>query len=282
MAQLRIPGITLAAGLALSVSLAVHGQERPTSDQLVERAAAYMAGQLPRLTNVVAEERQTQRTTSPRRTRALVSDYLIVQLEPGQFTSFRDVFEVDGKPVRDRDERLLRLFVEPRADTFAQAQAIAREGARHNIWDVGTVNNPYLAMAFVQEAYRSRFRYQSPRQERDMGPDVWSLVYQEFVSPTIIKGNANRDLFARGRFWIEASTGRMVRSELRFGAESARMGFSPVEVSVDFTYDEALRLNVPATMEEFYPGTRTGDVRGEATYGRFRRFGVQVEEKLQP
>ena len=137
-------------------------------------------------------------------------------------------------------------------------------------------------MAFVQEAYRSRFRFQSPRQERDMGADVWSLVYQEFVVPTIIKGNGNADLFARGRFWIEASTGRMVRTELRFGAESARLGFSPVEVSVDFAYDEELRLNVPAKMEEFYPGTRTGDVRGESTYGRFRRFGVQVEEKLQP
>ena len=43
-----------------------------------------------------------------------------------------------------------------------------------------------------------------------------------------------------------------------------------------------LRLNVPAEMEEFYPGTRTGDVRGEATYGRFRRFGVSTSEQVQP
>ncbi|MGE0446845.1 MAG: hypothetical protein AB7P99_16590, partial [Vicinamibacterales bacterium] len=265
--------------VCLALGVAPTAQQRPTSEQLVERAAAYMAEQLSRLTNVVAEERQTQRTTSPRRTRSLVSDYLIVQLQPGEFTTFRDVFEVDGQPVRDRDERLQKLFLEGSRDAFAQAQAIAREGARHNIWDVGTINNPYLAMAFVQEAYRSRFRLQSPRQERDMGPDTWSLVYQEFVVPTIIKGNGNADLFARGRFWIEAATGRMVRTELRFGADSARMGFSPVEVTVDFAYDEELRLNVPAKMEEFYPGTRTGDVRGEATYGRFRRFGVQVQEE---
>lgn len=282
MEQAYTAGIAASFMVCLVLEVAPAAQERPTSEQLVERAAAYMAEELPRLTNVVAEERQTQRTTSPRRTRSLVSDYLIVQLEPGQFTAFRDVFEVDGGPVRDRDERLLKLFVEPRDDTFAQAQAIAREGARHNIWDVGTVNNPYLAMAFVQEAYRSRFRYQSPRQERDMGRTSGRWFTRSSSRRPSSRGTPTASCSPAAASGSRASTGRMVRSELRFGAESARMGFSPVEVSVDFAYDEELRLNVPAKMEEFYPATRTGDVRGEATYGRFRRFGVATSEQVQP
>jgi len=67
--------------------------------------------------HVVAEERYVQNPTSPRRRRELRSDFLLVKtprLVPDWF-QFRDMFEVDGQPVRDRDARLSRLFLQPGA-----------------------------------------------------------------------------------------------------------------------------------------------------------------------
>ncbi len=50
----------------------------------------------------------------PRQKRDLKSDVLIVRGPAGErWMQFRDVFEVDGKPIRDRAERLAKLFLEP-------------------------------------------------------------------------------------------------------------------------------------------------------------------------
>lgn len=277
---MKMPLCVLA--LAAMVSTPLSAQQL-SSQALVEKAAAYLADLLPRLSNVVAEEQYEQQTTSPRKKRTLRSDYLVVRLPTGDFASFRDVFDVDGRPVRDRDQRLQKLFLTaPAATAIEQAQRIADESARHNIWDIGTINNPYLSMAFVQDTYRPRFRLLSPRQDKSLGSDVYAVFYEEFQVPTILHGNANRDLPSRGRWWIEASTGRVLRTELLLGASSARAGLSPVEIKTTFKYDEELQLVVPTEMQELYPSTRTGDVQGKATYGRFRRFAVTTDEAVKP
>lgn len=254
----------------------------PSTGALLDRAAAYLGALLPRLTNVVAEEQYVQKIVSPSKTRTLTSDYLIVRLqETGSVAGFRDVFQVDGKAVRDRDERLLKLFVTSPGSALRQASAIAEESARYNISNVGTIGNPFLVMAFVQADYRTRFRFQSPRLDKSLGADVYAVQYEEFVSPSILKGNGNRDVFSRGRLWIEGGSGRILRTELRLGAQSARAGIDPIEIDVRFRWDEQLDLLVPTEMREFYPDIRLGDVRSVATYGRFRRFGVTTSEVVE-
>lgn len=275
--------VILGAALVWTLASAGVSAQQPTSPALLDTAAAYLAELLPRLTNVVAEEQSQQQIVNPTRRRALKSDYLLVRLqESGDIASFRDVFEVDGKPVRDRDERLMKLFVDSPGTAVEQASNIARESARHNISNIGTISNPYLVAAFLQPAYRPRFRFQSPRAERRMGAGVWAVQFEEFVSPSILRGNGNRDVFSRGRVWIEAATGRVLQTELLLGAFDPRRGLSPIEVLVTFRYDETLDLMVPAEMKEFYPDGRLGDVRSTATYGRFRRFGVTTSESLAP
>src|SRR5262245_17957651 len=110
--------ISLAAIAALAVVLQTPAAAQQVSSQaLVEKAATYLAALLPRLTNVVAEEQYEQQTTSPRRKRTLHSDYLVVRMPTGDFASFRDVFDVDGRAVRDRDQRLQKLFLTAPAAT---------------------------------------------------------------------------------------------------------------------------------------------------------------------
>ena len=44
--------------------------------------------------------------------------------------------------------------------------------------------------------------------------------------------------------------------------------------------DEELGINVPVAMRDWYPDG-TGEIRGVAMYGRFRRFQVKTEETLK-
>ena len=50
-----------------------------------------------------------------------------------------------------------------------------------------------------------------------IGPGVFVIEYREHATPTIITGLLGRDMFAHGRLWIEAATGRIVRTELPRG-----------------------------------------------------------------
>ena len=48
-----------------------------------------------------------------------------------------------------------------------------------------------------------------------------------------------------------------------------------------FKFDEELGLNVPAEMRDWYPDG-SGELRGVATYGKFRRFEVRTEAEVKP
>src|SRR5581483_8029322 len=91
--------------------------------------------------------------------RDLRSDVLLVRAPAGdRWIQFPDVFEVDGKPVRDREERLTRLFLQPSADAARQEEDIAAASARYNIGGVNrTVNMPMLALAVLETINRPWF-----------------------------------------------------------------------------------------------------------------------------
>ena len=98
-------------------------------------------------------------------TRELRSDLLLVKpASEDRWLQFRDVFEVDGKPIRDRDERLHKLFVESTPGSIRQADQIQAEGARYNIGPITrTMNVPILALMFLDQANQSRFTYERAR-----------------------------------------------------------------------------------------------------------------------
>ena len=133
--------------------LSLSAQEaEPTLDAVLVKAAAYVTAYQNRLAGIVAEElyRQqvmvTERRGNPqtRQYRQLRSDLLLVKgANEGSWLQFRDVFEVDRKPIRDRDERLYKLFVGASTDAAKQADAIQMESARYNIGPIiRTINMP--------------------------------------------------------------------------------------------------------------------------------------------
>lgn len=266
-------------------------------DEILDRATAYVQRFVEAFSGVVAEEQYRQKRTTPPGTRTLRSDFLLTRFTgSSHWHVFRDVFEVDGQPVRDREEeRLVQLFLRPAHDTLRRAQAIAAASARYNIADIGTVNNPFLAMAVLQPGYRDGFRFRMRGLEKSLAPGVRRVQFEEVRRPTILRQGPNLDLPSRGQLWIDEATGRVVKTELRLGQR-----FPAVIVTV-FGRDETLGLDVPAEMRERYPipgqaapGSVGGDglsaarvrpledaeVTGVATYGRFRRFQVTTDTDL--
>lgn len=280
----------LASVSFLSAGLA--GQSAPTLDEVLNRASSYVAEYERAFSAVVSEERYAQRLSGGgvTETRALRSDLILMNAADSGWLIFRDVYEVDGHAVRDRDDRVLNLLLKPPPDAFAQAKRIAEEGARFNIGPMQrTINTPTMALMFLRRELLGRSEFRIAGRDGERGVNAVVLRFQERGLPRIV--NTRDDAAARGRFWIDPATGRVLKSELEL--DSAGMH---AFIVVTYAPQEKLDLWVPTMMVERYRGETTSGniaardlrdgastggvstltVEGTATYGNFRRFSVDV------
>ena len=263
----------------------------PSLDPLLSNVGAYVARFVSEFVDLIGEERYTQdvvaggsllaRPSAPAAGpthRELKSDFLIVKTGgPLQWVSFRDVYEVDGKPVRERDERLVRLFSQPAGTAIEQAARIAQEGARFNIGAVErTVNTPVLPLLFLQADFQPRFRFSRGAAASGFSGRVLVVNYQEIGQPTIIRTVRDTDRPASGRFWIDQDSGRVLQSELVLTGNGVEVRFTTL-----YQADDRLGISVPAWMREEYL-LPSGRLTGTATYGAFRRFEVRTESGVAP
>jgi hypothetical protein len=275
-------------------------------DTVLQRAAQYAVRYRQELSSLVAEERYVQemrttfgvnitvdgRGTEPVKHRELRSDFLMVRAGD-RYAEFRDVFAVDGAPVRDRQDRLTRLFLTPDASR-EQIVRIAEESARFNIGSVyRNINTPALALVVLEPEQQKRFRFRrrdsavpalasgwpTAADEPFAAPaGVWVVDYQETGSKTLVRRmETGGDMPASGRIWLDPSTGQVWLTELAVGD-----AFMRCTIDVRYGHWAAVgAMLVPAEMRERYVNTRDRVTTiGTATYGRVRKFGVQVEEQL--
>ncbi len=191
--------------------------------------------------------------------------------------SFRDVFEVDGRPVRDREDRLKRLFLDPTPEAQARLQAVTDESARYNAGPVvRTINVPLFPLSLVSVQNRQRFEFTLGRQQESRGVLAWRLEFVERTRPTVVHDLADGDMPLTGWFLVDQMTGAVVETRLE-----ARRGESSGEIVVRYRSDPVLGLWVPVEMKETYTDRRlTVLADGKATYSNFRRFQVRTEEQL--
>jgi hypothetical protein len=258
-------------------------EAQPSQPELVERAAAYVSRFVDGCANVVAEERYEQEATTARRGRTLRSELVVVRYPgAGAWHVFRDVLEVDGRRVSGaREGRLTALFLEPAEQAVPRAQEIAAAGLRHNIREIGTLNNPLLTLAFLQRGYRERFRFTMSALEPSLGKTIRVVEFEEVRIPTILRLGGNLNMPARGRLWIDETDGRVVKTELRVGqrdlAHSSMTWRPPSTITTTFGLDEELGAVVPLEMRDYY-ALQDAEIRGVATYSRYRRFPVHPAE----
>ena len=259
---------------------------------LIDRAGAYVEQFQRDFGSVVAEERYEQklhRIPNPTNTSVqqrggsgpqettLVSDFLLVEVKGEGWLPFRDVFERDGKRVRDREERLAAIFLKGGRNAFDQARAVMDEGARYNIGNINrNINTPTLPLAFLTTRHRRRFEFKLGKRD-DSDPGV-EIEFRETGRPTFVSTTGGRDLPVSGRFWISEADGTVLRTELNAldtGVEA--------HITVSYQKDDGIGLFAPARMEERYRRPRDPmEVQGVATYSRFRRFQVSTSEELAP
>src|SRR5262245_31897183 len=212
-----------------------------TLADVMKRAGAYVVDFQREVSGIVAEERYVQEVRNvlqsyaiggvPRSLvaqdarRVLFSDLLLVRPAGAtRWVQFRDVFAVDGKPVHDRNERLVKLFLEPTASSAQQVEDIVKESSRYNIGNLQrTINVPLLALLILDPPNQRRFAFErthdhkpklgsEPKSPNDS--QLWIVEYFEQSAGTLIRGNANHDIPSHGRFWIEAASGRVLGTEL--------------------------------------------------------------------
>ncbi len=278
------------AVLILAASPPIVAQE-PSLDIVLARAAAYVADFNRQFSAIVAEEEYVQDMTmtvagQPRHShRVLKSDLLLVRASDiDRYIDFRDVFEVDGMPVRNREERLAKLLREG-GTSSARFRQIVSESSRYNLGlderIQRTLNTPTLALHFLEASQRSRFKFKRTK-ERTVAlnsadsrtvagrplfyasTELWVIEYREVEPGTVIRTPEGRDAPSRGRFWIEPSTGRVLMTELLVGSSRLRS-------TIDVTYqsDATIGLLAPVQMRERYEA-RNLVLTGTATYGNFR------------
>jgi hypothetical protein len=271
------------------VALAASGRAQSADlDALLDKAGEYVADYERSFVGVVAEETYRQQVRVPggsrdlrgfpvdatTQRRDLRSDVLLVRAPAGdRWLQFRDVFEVDGKPVRDRDERLTKLFLQPSADAQRQELDIATASARYNIGGVNrTVNLPVLALTVLEAKSRPWFAFRIAKRSR---ATVELEFKEEERGRTMIHGNDDQPMPAHGRFTIEADTGRVLASTL--GTETPTLR---AQIEVSYAPEPSIGMLVPREMRETYTLKDGSVTEGRATYAKIRRYQVRVDEKL--
>ena len=231
------PALPFAFSALLPFCFAASHAAAQASDELdavLDKAGDYVAAYERTFVGVVAEETYRQEVRGIAGTdsrgfaaeargqrRDLKSDMLLVRAPAGdRWIQFRDVFEVDGKPVRDRAERLAKLFLQPSASTQQQVDDIAAASARYNIGGINrNVNVPVLALTVLEPQNRAWFSFKGRR-----AGGTFELEYQEERGGTLIRGAGHRprpgERAGRGEWHAPGAH----RGRLRARADHGRAG----------------------------------------------------------
>jgi VWFA-related protein len=243
---------------------------------VLERAGRYVLHYEETFRNLVAEELYRQWGPDPRGgggqvARTLRSDLVFVRLPgPLPWGTFRDVYEVDGQKVRDRERRLEKLFFAPKASEFERAQAILDDSSRYNLGRAyRNINVPALGLLFLRPENQRRLAFKRKGTRTIAGFPTVEVAFEEKASPTLVHDRWNNDVPASGRFWIDETRGTVLRTEIVYdlSPDNRERGF----VATEYRREPSLECFVPDTMTELF-----GWIDSVARYTNYRRFEVSI------
>lgn len=289
---MRIPIVVTALGLSVAVQAQLGNTPGSGFTTIIGSAMRYVMAYEQKFTLLAADEtyvQELQRPPNPgdnlSRTNpgggmraggtmsrlVIKSDFLLVQLggDGEGWMPFRDAYEVKGAKVRNRDERLLKLFQGDDQERFEKAAKLNEATASHNLGNVArTINIPTLAMMFLHPRVNERFEFTDEGEETIAGRVLRRAAYREVVRPTLIKTTRGRDLALTGHIWIDPFTGTVVKTDLNAADPAVRCA-----ITVTYRKDDALDFWVPSQMDEYYKAALSLDeVLATATYSNVRRF----------
>jgi len=270
----------LAAVTVATVVVAAQSPQDAQVQAVVAQASKYVENYRQEFSAIVCEETQLQRLIRPdgtvRKTRTLVSDLMFVKVgDKWMQQPYRDVLSVDGKPIRNRDDRLRKLFMEGQKNAVEQARAIANESGRYNLGVNRVGVSPLLPINLLDPHVVGNFSFTL---------DGTTLNFKEERTPTYLgfsRDGKRGDLPAHGSFVVEPAKGTILQATLTAEADAAPVS---TRFTVQYREDPQMKLLLPVEMTEHYwlPAKPKEDrLEGRVTYGSFRRFQVTVNEKIK-
>jgi len=243
----------------------------------MRRVAAYVDAYGEKAQIVVATEHYVQeaRGTMPGQPQArrIVADLAIVKVPTG-WQGFRDVVEVDGTRVSDRDDRLTRVLVES-SGRYDEARRLFVESARFNIGSIHrNFNVPTTAMLFFSADNLNRFQFTAKGRQPD---GTWEIAFRERTRPTLIRTPAGDSVLSEGAIWVNPSNGTVVRTRLTFGEAGRTRATARTDVSYRHVTD--LDMWLPASMDEAFESAGvivSERISGRALYSNYRQFKTMV------
>lgn len=265
-----------------------HAADRVSSvKDVMRRVAGYVSAYGEKASILVGTERYTQvsdgNTPGAQRARVTVAEFAIVKVEAiGGWLGFRDVVEVDGRSVTDREDRLVRLLTSP-GNGYGEARQLTAESARFNIGRVmRNFNVPTTVLFYFAPGNQERFKFTA----KGVQPDgSWEIAFRETQHPTLIRTPEGKSVPSDGSIWVNPADGTIARTLLKVGG----MGVgAPKGVrgagTIDVTYSRVAPLDMwlPESMVEQFEikerDTRES-ITGRATYTNYRQFQTSVRIK---
>ncbi len=301
-------GVLLAATVGLGHEVRAQSSTLPPPpvSALLSRAATYVERFAARVSGLVIAETYVQdvypamnqfgarpggtRPYSGPVHRELKSDLLLVRpVGADGWMQFRDVTQVDNRQLRDRNDRLARLFLEPSKSTAAQSRKIMEESARYNIGDIErNINLPVLALAVLDRRMQPGFefaldppgtKYETPKSAAFAAPaDALVVTFRETQLRTMVASPQGKNMPASGRFWLDRATSQVYMTEI--GVEDLWL---KAVIHVAYATVDPIEVPIPVEMHEEYTNKLNGTrVEGSAVYSNFREFKVSVDEDIAP
>jgi hypothetical protein len=241
--------------VVFSTAVQAGAPEGPPLPDLLTKTGDYTARYEQEFSSVAAEEVYVQKAFQHRNMhmnalRTIRSDILFAQLGGDlRWATFRDAYEVDGKPVRERESRLEILFRRPNQDAYDKAAELLAESARYNVGAVGrNFNLPTLVLVFLHPENQARFKFKRKGKQKIGGAVGWGIEYEEQKRPTFIRDGSGRDLPSHGTVWVD-DAGQVLRSNFKVADV---FGENKVEITVDFFAWLDGGVLVPREMREMY------------------------------
>jgi hypothetical protein len=247
-----------------------------SANALVARGSEYVATYQREFAFVVADEMAEQHADPPAAgvARRITRGELFLTYLPAdrKWVAVRDVAEVDGKPVTDREDLTALL---QRSEVSTVARRLFDHNARYNLGSViRNFNEPTLALSVLDRARVAQFRFNRTLIDTTTpGATLVTLEFRERDEPTIIRGPAGEAVFSAGDLTIEAENGRVRRTRFE-----VHQGNTTAELTTIYERQDSVGLWAPAVFAEHYtarhPG-RTEVITSESTYTNYRKFQVE-------
>ena len=270
--------------MAAALMLALVLQPSLSLKEVMKRVERYVAGYGEQASIVVCTERYEQKAlgsgTAADATRTLVSDFALVYAGAIHgWLGFRDVLEVDGRRVSDRDDRLASVLMASQG-RFDEARRLSDESARYNIGAIQrNFNVPTAALFFFTPDNHDRFKFTA----RTVAADgTWEIAFRETDRPTLIRDPDGAPVPSAGTIWVDPQTGTIVRTRLEIATKDRHATQPAGHVEVAYRLVGELNMWLPASMDEQFEVSRGpvfDRVVGHAEYGNYRRFTTSVRIK---